>query len=170
MHFSATGPVTSKYSCMINPRELGYAQSELQQLAYMIALFIGATNYRFFWIASDKYTICRAHANTNSVNNTVNHKHIKLWNYSVEIFRFPTVRTRYYQVYKSYPIGVPLREERLSTSTSPRGWQSANRGSRPVALKWVLTHLMQPELNNTNKVDDRFQTAVLFIWTLNFLS
>ena len=40
--------------------------------------------YRFLWIASDKYTVCKAHAN----NNTVDYKHTKLWKNSIEISKF----------------------------------------------------------------------------------
>lgn len=35
---------------------------------------------RFLWIASDKYTVCTAHTSTKDMNNSVDHKHVKLWN------------------------------------------------------------------------------------------
>ena len=41
--------------------------------------------YRFFWLASDKYTVCKARAN----NNTVDYKHTTLWKKSIGISKFP---------------------------------------------------------------------------------
>lgn len=51
-------------------------------------LFIDATDYRFFQIDGDKYTACRACANTTDMNNEADHTDKQQNNY-LEMSKFP---------------------------------------------------------------------------------
>lgn len=58
------------------------------------------------------------------MNNTAEHKCVKLQNNSVDILTFPRGSTQYNQERKSYPLGIPNQEEeRFSLPTDPRSQQ-----------------------------------------------
>lgn len=74
--------------------------------------------------------------NTKDMNNSVDYKHVKLWN-NYGDFKVLQGSTHYNQVYESYPIGVPMRDKEVQ----PVDWSQ-----KPVASSWLVCNGVFPQI------------------------
>lgn len=100
-------------------------------------LFIKATDYKFFWIAAYKCTVCKTCEVNQNINGMANQKCIKSWNNSTEISKFPKGSTHYNWVCESHPTG---------TLWGGRGAQSINWSRKSVMSSWLICNSIFPQI------------------------